>query len=124
MEEYKISNAEQDTENKLKLNTKTWIILVVAILVVVAIVVICFTVDGGNSSTSINKITYENYAKITNGMTYSQVKNILGEGEESLSSGYGNYTLTYYTWTNLSGTAVITVGFQNGKVCAKSQIGL
>lgn len=70
-------------------------------------------------------LTYENYLKIHNGMTYSQVAEIFNSpGELTTSGGFEDYSLTYYTWQNSSGTKIVVVGFENNRVCAKSQIGL
>lgn len=70
-------------------------------------------------------LTYENYLKIHNGMTYSQVTELFDSpGELTTSGGFDGYSLKYYTWQNSSGTKIVVVGFENNKVCAKSQIGL
>ncbi len=76
---------------------------------------------------SITKINYSNYAKIKNGMNYSEVCDILGgKGKLGTSVGYGGETLAYYSWEydGLMGYRVIIVGFDNGRVSAKSQVGL
>lgn len=91
--------------------------------------VLFFTMEflaGENSPMPSSYLTYNNYQEIENGMTYTQVVNIFEnhDGELVSSSGYGGYTLDYYTWSNSSGTKVVSIGFENGKVCAKSQIGL
>lgn len=60
-------------------------------------------------------------------MSYSEVCDLLGgNGKLDTSSGYGGYTLAYYSWeyNGLTVYRAIIVGFENGKVCAKSQVGL
>lgn len=74
------------------------------------------------------KINSENYDKISNGMSKSQVESILGEGESNASSSIdlgeygGNNSSEVITWQ--SGMKVITITFSNGKVMAKAQTGL
>lgn len=104
-----------------KSRNKVWILVAVTFIVIFLIILIA--VLPGNSY---NYLCYENYSKISNGMSYSQVVDILDghSGEEYLSSGSGNYRLSYYSWQNGSGTKCIIVGFENGQVCAKSQYGL
>jgi uncharacterized alpha/beta hydrolase family protein len=74
------------------------------------------------------KINEDNYGKISNGMSISQVESILGEGESNASSSAdlgeygGNISSEVMTWQ--SGTKVISITFSNGKVMAKAQSGL
>ena len=74
------------------------------------------------------KINSENYEKISNGMSKSQVESILGKGESQASSNVdlgeygGNISSEVMTWQ--SGTKVISITFSNGKVMAKAQNGL
>ena len=74
------------------------------------------------------KINSENYEKISNGMSKSQVESILGQGESNASSSIdlgeygGNISSEVITWQ--SGMKVITITFSNGKVIAKAQAGL
>ena len=72
-------------------------------------------------------LTFEMFNQIQTGMTYQEVCNILGSsGKLDIQSESGGYKLEYYTWSR-TGTytyKVIVVGFENGKVIAKSQAGL
>jgi protein involved in sex pheromone biosynthesis len=74
------------------------------------------------------KINKDNYDKISNGMSISQVESILGKGESQASSNVdlgeygGNISSEVMTWQ--SGTKVISITFSNGKVMAKAQNGL
>ena len=74
------------------------------------------------------KINKENYDKISNGMSVSQVEKILGKGESQASSNVdlgeygGNISSEVITWQN--GTNVISITFSNGQVLAKAQSGL
>ena len=74
------------------------------------------------------KINKDNYDKISNGMSVSQVESILGEGESQASSNVdlgdygGNVSSEVITWQK--GTNVISITFSNGTVMAKAQSGL
>ena len=120
MDEINVGN--QNNQPPQTSNNKTAIGVVVAIIIgVILFAVIISSVGGSNSY-----LTYENYMKIHNGMTYNEVVDVLDghQGELDTSAGYGGYTLSYYTWSNSSGTRCIVIGFENGRVCVKSQYGL
>jgi hypothetical protein len=74
------------------------------------------------------KLNKDNYDKISNNMSISQVESILGKGESQASSNVdlgeygGNISSEVMTWQ--SGTKVISITFSNGKVMAKAQNGL
>jgi len=68
------------------------------------------------------QINKENYDRISNGMSKSQVEKILGEGDSQAQSTYGDYSAESMTWS--SGMKIISIVFSNGKVDAKSQSGL
>ena len=71
------------------------------------------------------KMTLEKFNKIETGMTYQQVVNIVGEeGTLSTESSYANQTMKVYYWYASNGISNATVSFMNGKVTAKSQLGL
>lgn len=92
--------------------------------------------DSGNtspssdySSTESNKnlVTYENFEKIENGMTYEQVVEIFGVDGKVLSEvdiGDEEYKTTMYYWYDDTGIANCNVTFQGGVVVAKAQVGL
>lgn len=117
MDEIIIENSQKKTDNN---NSKIIATLVIIVLVAfIAIIVVTSEVEGKA------KLTYENYCKISNGMSYSAVVKLLGsEGELSTSAGSDGYTLEYYIWSNSSSTKIISIGFENGRVIAKSQVGL
>ena len=125
MEEIKLHDNFNESPNKN--SNKGALIGIVGFLVSLIIVVaVVVGFSGGDGSANSNYLTYSNYTQIQNGMSYSQVVDILGghEGTLDTSSSYGGYTLSYYTWSNISGTKCIVVGFENRRVCAKSQYGL
>jgi uncharacterized protein YpmB len=74
------------------------------------------------------KINQDNYDKISDGMSKSQVENILGKGESQATSSVdlgeygGTMSAEVITWQ--SGTKVISVTFSNGQVQGKAQTGL
>lgn len=89
--------------------------------VLMLITLLCFTACSDIDS----NLTYSSYSKIENIMSYEEVVDILGEeGKLSTSAGSSGYYLEYYEWSNHSGTKIIVIGFENGRVCAKSQTGL
>lgn len=71
------------------------------------------------------KMTLEKFNKIETGMTYKEVVDIAGEeGTLSTESSYGNQSMKIYYWYASNGISNATISFMNGKVTAKSQIGL
>lgn len=119
MDEINVGN--QNNQPPQTSNNKTAIGVVVVIIIGVILFAVIISSAGGYSY-----LTYENYMKIHNGMTYNEVLDVLDghQGKLDTSAGYGDYTLSYYTWTNSSGSRCIVIGFENGRVCAKSQYGL
>ena len=77
----------------------------------------------GQSSTEGKKYTYEKFLKVSMGMTYDQVKAILGDGTEESSTGDGADKTVSYTWKNDDG-GNISVMIQGTKVTNKAQAGL
>jgi len=74
------------------------------------------------------KINEENYEKISNGMSKSEVEKILGQGESQATSSVdlgeygGTISSEFITWQ--SGSKVISITFSNDQVQAKAQVGL
>lgn len=111
------------------------VIAVIAFLFVIALIAIG-SGDGsvdGSSETSENTtegeyITYEEYEKIQNGMTYDEVVKIIGcEGRVASSSTVGDITTVSYNWSSKDMGGVTygaTVAFIDGVVTGKSQVGL
>jgi hypothetical protein len=81
--------------------------------------------DGGQS---VHTIRLENYNKVEKGMTYEEVKGILGAdgelfgdgGDTSSDSGY----LTTYRWYGENDQSVAVMSFLSGKLTAKTQVGI
>ncbi|WP_286904401.1 DUF3862 domain-containing protein [Clostridium sp. UBA1652] len=69
------------------------------------------------------KISYDNFLKINMGMSYDEVKAILGEGEEKSSSEAGGLKTTMYAWKG-DGLTSINITIQNDITKTKSQLGL
>lgn len=71
------------------------------------------------------KVTMEKFDAIEVGMTYQEVVNIIGEeGTLSTESSYESQSMQIYYWYASNGMSNATISFMNGKVNAKSQIGL
>lgn len=89
------------------------------------IIILAFTLFLYSCSNKVNK---ENYDKISNGMTISQVESILGKGESQASSSVdlgeigGSINSEVKSWQK--GSNIITITFSNGQVLAKAQSGL
>ncbi len=140
MERYQNEPLPQPQKKK----KKWWI----AIVVLLVICVIGFLAVLGNSDTNKNTsdkpsvsdsandvtensntskyITMEAFSKIKSGMSYDEVKEIIGcDGELLSTSSVNNYTVAIYVWYgkgSIGANANIT--FTNGKVSGKAQIGL
>lgn len=83
------------------------------------------TPTGSNIVQEQAKVTLEKFNKIETGMTYQQVVDIIGEeGTISTESSYGSQNMKVYYWYAANNIANATVSFMNGKVTAKSQVGL
>jgi len=69
-------------------------------------------------------LTYENYLRLKEGMTYAEVVEILGTtGEELSRSDIAGYTTVMYSWQKWTG-ANMNAMFQNGRLVTKAQFGL
>lgn len=78
--------------------------------------------ESGEKNTS--GLTMEKYNKIKNGMSYQEVKEIVGkEGTETTSSGTGKYKVTAYQWKG-EGFAFLSVVLMGDKVTSKTQANL
>lgn len=98
---------------------------IIVTITVISLIVVFFVILFSALSCDPSPINYENYLKVQNGMTYREVKAIFErDGELTLSGGFDDYSLSYYTWENAAGNKIIVVGFANNRVCTKSQVGL
>lgn len=136
MKEINLRTSDVMLEDKQKIGVGGWIfIILMSFYFICAVSLICVD-DTSNSSSNKNNnpspksaysnLTYSNYLKIENDMTYRQVADIFGfEGKLEYSSSYGNYTYETYEWENKDEILVyVTVHFTNGKVTSKNQWGL
>lgn len=105
--------------------------VLLAVFIIIIVAVIVNPSDNNTTSTGTDvvqnqeKMTLEKFNNIETGMTYQEVIDIIGEeGTLSTESSYGNQTMQIYYWYASNGISNATVSFQNGKVTAKSQIGL
>lgn len=83
-------------------------------------------VDNATVADTEGLIDYATFEKISNGMTYNQVKKMIGSDGELMSSvGEGEYNTFIMSWDgvgSIGANAAIT--FQNNKVISKAQFGL
>lgn len=91
---------------------------------------IWFFVSSGNNTrtkSTVGKITLSQYNQIENGMTYEEVKQIIGSDGE-LFSEVGEKGTEYYTaiyvWDGTEIGSSASFSFQNNKLEIKTQIGL
>ena len=69
-------------------------------------------------------VTRAEYNAIQTGMTYEQVREIIGSaGEEIAHSDLAGYTTVMYAWKNWNGSNMNAM-FQNGQLVNKAQFGL
>jgi len=69
-------------------------------------------------------LTMDKYNQIKNGMSYDEVKTIIGsEGTQTMSSGEGKYKVESYKWDG-DDYQFISVVFMGGKVNSKVQANL
>ena len=77
-----------------------------------------------NESENGSAVTREKYDRLTDGMSYKEVVQVLGdEGEEQFKSNIAGFNIATYQWKG-SGFSSIIVTFQNDKLQSKSQVGL
>ena len=63
------------------------------------------------------------YSKVDLGMSYDEVKNIMGSaGDQISSSDINGNSMATYQWLNADETGTCAVAFKNGKVCTKMQM--
>lgn len=80
--------------------------------------------ETGGARFSFRKITGDEYARIREGMTYTEVARIVGDpGEEISSSDIAGYRTVMYSWVNFDGSNANAM-FQNGRMVTKAQFGL
>ena len=69
-------------------------------------------------------VTADKFARIRDGMTYAQVREIIGaDGEEQSRTTFGGITTVMYAWTN-SAFSAMNAMFQNDALVSKTQFGL
>jgi hypothetical protein len=86
---------------------------------IIAIIIIVLILNGCSSQ----KYTLEEYNKIDNNISYSDVIGILGVGEELSSTTIEGNSAKVYSWKNSDGSNII-VEVENDKVVSKAQSGL
>lgn len=114
-------------------------VLIFPLLVIIAILILAScgtssqsssdnknTTSSTQSSTQSNpkadnkKYSLDKFMQVQMGMSYDQVKGILGDGQEQSSTGDGEFKTISYTWQNSDGSN-ISIMLQGGKVSNKAQ---
>lgn len=71
------------------------------------------------------QVTMDQYNQVQTGMTYDQVKQIMGgDGELTSDTKVAGHTAQLYTWYGKSAGSNATITFTDGAVDAKAQVGL
>ena len=82
------------------------------------------TSEQDTSPKSASGVTLAAYMQIQNGMTYEQVREIIGTaGEEISRSNIAGYSTVMYSWKNWNGSNMNAM-FQNDQLVTKAQFGL
>jgi hypothetical protein len=84
----------------------------------IAVAVALIMTIGAAVSCSRARVTQENFDRIEKGMTFEEVKTILGEPADSASVDIGVFSGGTSTWKGKDGSTVM-IQFANGKVKAK-----
>ena len=93
--------------------------------VFVAFIGIGFIVGNDKKDDDKCYITLEEFNKIQNGMTYDQVKEIVGcEGTVNSDTEVMGSKMTIYSWYGKNGISNANVSIQDNKLVNKTQIGL
>lgn len=129
MKKCKYCKSEIDKDAKIcpqcRKNQKRPLIIIISILTIIfGIGIIAGSVSDTDNENDCY-ITMEKFNQIENGMSYSEVSEIIGcEGVLSTESSSGNVMLKIYGWYAENGISNGTFSFTNDKLTAKSQIGL
>lgn len=79
--------------------------------------------DAQKSSAPDGVVDGAKYNKVDLGMTYDEVKAIMGSaGEQVSSSEFNGYSMATYQWLNADETGTAAIAFKNGKVATKMQM--
>ena len=118
MEEIEL-NVDMESVQKKSKKSKVIVAVVCCLLTLGVILGLSFGLNANK-----RWLTYENYMKIENGMTYTDVVKIFDghQGECISSSSYGGETMAVYSWS--IGLDSVCIIFNNGRVYSKSQYGL
>jgi hypothetical protein len=80
--------------------------------------------ESASGSYSMKRITADEYARLYDGISYSQAVTIIGDpGEETSRTDMAGYVTVAYSWKNYDGSNAILM-FQNDKLVSKAQFGL
>lgn len=71
-----------------------------------------------------HEVTLETYTQIKPGMSYEEVKEIIGDGIELQRSGIGEYEIVLYQWKGKGFMTSMNAMFQNDSLISKAQLGL
>ena len=102
-------------------------IRVIGIIIIIIGIIAIVSGMGDTDSSKEDKcyITLAEFNEIKNGMTYEQVKDIVGcDGTVNSDTEVMGSKMTIYSWYGKDGISNANVSIQNGKLINKTQIGL
>ena len=102
-------------------------IRVIGIIIIIIGIIAIVSGMGDTDSSKEDKcyITLAEFNEIKNGMTYEQVKDIVGcDGTVNSDTEVMGSKMTIYSWYGKDGISNANVNIQNGKLINKTQIGL
>lgn len=130
MKKCKYCKTEIDKKAKICPNcrkSQSSFIKILGIALGLFIIIIGIAALSGGSDEDNNKcyITLDEFNKIQSGMSYNQVKEIVGcEGTVVSESEYMGTKMTIYSWYGKDGISNANVNIQNDKLLNKTQVGL
>lgn len=104
--------------------------LIRILCIIIGIIVICVGISSLSNDVKDNNedkcyISLEEFNKIETGMSYDDVKNIVGcEGTLNSETEVLDTKMAIYSWYGKDGISNANVSVQNNKVISKAQIGL
>lgn len=112
-------------KNKILFSYKFLIVLLIVLIFSIAFIAegkfFFSRLDSKLATIKTGKVSMQSYMQIQMGMTYNQVKAILGDGVQNISVDKYGIKNSIYLWENNKGGS-ISIAFQKNKIINKSQV--
>jgi hypothetical protein len=126
-----VSNSDPTSTNRQKSNSLGWVVVVVVVLLAFGYCATCTSDVLDSVDNMEDVVTYSEYQRIQDGMTYQQVVSIIGQAGEEISRNnidgipgvMESVETVMYSWENWDGTNMNVI-FQNNELFQKAQFGL